>query len=481
MQAAIDAARREAEAAQALVERSRRRMRIGDTIFLPAANPQVRSRVQDDAAVYDSSCIPLMSRHAATNPELIVRRLSGPPRLQRYLSIEQMPRRGKEWVWLSTVSFFVASSFIIGALLFMVGAVAAIFGSPIVSTLAGWQMDAWKESTIVNHCYFVGHCYFVIGAYLGWFEVINVGRDERRLWASPDDGLSRSGYWAALLYFLGTLPFQVATTTMVLSPSVGGAGLLWLVWLPQAVGGIFYTAAAAIEFQHNRDARCSQRVFWLCALYLTGSILFLIAASAGTVLAGCETHTWSSGCGWLNHEVVELCLVDGLYLIGSIAFCGGGWLQLQMWKSEQFGLGFIREINPLFHKNREAAPSNKGDRDGFAGGWDSQLTLAFFMLNAAVSAINLILNRGWQRYTCRLLGDCSFVKRLLSRDRLGLEELFTSLTGWVASHSMLLLATVVHYTPSLHPYDYLLSLLRGVNTLFLVSGLIRCVRYIVEM
>ncbi len=148
-----------------------------------------------------------------------------------------------------------------------------------------------------------------------------------------------------------------------------------------------------------------------------------------------------------------------------------------MWKSEQFGLGFIREINPIFKAHAAARP----DRDGFAGGTASQLALAVFMLNATVSAINLILNRGWQRHACRFEHECTLFDRLLSQDKLGLEELFTSLTAWVAAHSMLLLATVVHWTPNLHPYDYLLWLMRGVSTLFLASGSVRCARFVVEL
>ena len=46
---------------------------------------------------------------------------------------------------------------------------------------------------------------------------------------------------------------------------------------------------------------------------------------------------------------------------------------------------------------------------------------------------------------------------------------------------MLLLATVVHHTPNLHPYDYLVWLMRGVSALFLASGAVRFERFVVEL
>ena len=45
---------------------------------------------------------------------------------------------------------------------------------------------------------------------------------------------------------------------------------------------------------------------------------------------------------------------------------------------------------------------------------------------------------------------------------------------------MLLLATAVHFTPTLQPYGYLLWLLRGVSMLFLCAGTLRCIKYMEE-
>ena len=60
------------------------------------------------------------------------------------------------------------------------------------------------------------------------------------------------------------------------------------------------------------------------------------------------------------------------------------------------------------------------------------------------------------------------------------EELTNALTSYVASHSMLLLATAVHFMPTLQPYGHLLWLMRGISLLFLVSGVVRCFKYLQE-
>ena len=43
---------------------------------------------------------------------------------------------------------------------------------------------------------------------------------------------------------------------------------------------------------------------------------------------------------------------------------------------------------------------------------------------------------------------------------------------------MLLVATVVHFTPSLEPYNYLVWMMRGISALFLANGALRCMRYL---
>ena len=78
---------------------------------------------------------------------------------------------------------------------------------------------------------------------------------------------------------------------------------------------------------HNRSARPSQRVFWLCFAYLIGSLSFLSAATAALV----ATIAAAAGRG-PTPRAVSRWSVDFAYLVGSLAFLVGAWIALRMWK-----------------------------------------------------------------------------------------------------------------------------------------------------
>ena len=46
---------------------------------------------------------------------------------------------------------------------------------------------------------------------------------------------------------------------------------------------------------------------------------------------------------------------------------------------------------------------------------------------------------------------------------MGANDMMHMVASLVASHSLLLLATVLHSTPTLHPFDYLTHLLRVIE------------------
>lgn len=218
---------------------------------------------------------------------------------------------GDEWRWLNTVAFGVAVSFAMGSMLFIVGA-ATSMAAPLLEELG------WQRRVLVDYAYMIGACYFEIGAYLGWFEVINVGKTRRRLWAGPSEGVSAAGYWGALFYFIGATSFGLSCAVVLYMPEASHTAVVLLEWAPQVVGGACFTIAAAIEQWHNRDAGPGARVSWLCHLYLGGSALFLLAAATGFGLSVCE----------VSSERATMLGVDLPYLLGSICFLGGAWLQV---------------------------------------------------------------------------------------------------------------------------------------------------------
>lgn len=101
-----------------------------------------------------------------------------------WLAAAAKSRHGSEWRWFSTVAFWISSSFIIGSLLFIVGGVSSMIG-PLTGRLAAWQTRA-----LVQYGYLAGGSYFTLGAYLGWFNVINVGVTKVALMAGPRRGFS---------------------------------------------------------------------------------------------------------------------------------------------------------------------------------------------------------------------------------------------------------------------------------------------------
>jgi len=333
--------------------------------------------------------------------------------------------------------------------------------------LDAWGVAKWKERVLIDYSYAIGGVYFTVGSYLGFFEVINVGlpSDERRLFSGPSGGTSASGYWGTLIYFTGAVAYQVAVLVVLLVPDMPFGASLFLSWLPQVAGGVCFTVAAVIEQVHNAGATWQETVFWVCRLYLGGSVLFAVAAITGTVLA------IRGG----DAELATQLGVDLPYLIGSAMFLVGAWMQLQMWKAEQFGLGFIREINLSFKGDIDLADEQR--RYAFV----EQLSLAIYMANGALAALNVCLAYVWHVHADfeRLMLSIS-LGRVEAEALLLTDELMTETVAFIASHCMLLLATAVHFTPSLQPYGYLLWLMRAIAMLMLANAAIRCVRYLSE-
>ena len=403
--------------------------------------------------------------------------------------VNDLPKRGEEWRWLNVVAFFSAAFFGLGSTLFVVGA-----GTSLAAPFLAKQIfDSWKRRALVDYAYGIGGCYFTIGSYLSHYEVINVGRERRRFFSGPSGGTSLAGYWGSLSYFVGACCFQISVTMTVLFPTMAPWVSLSFSWVPQAFGGIGFTLAAIIEQSHNSTATWREYVFWVCWLYLFGSMLFLFAAASGTAMAAAGTKT----------EVRTQLYVDLPYLIGSAFFLFGAWAQLLMWKAEQFGLGFISEINRPSRDwtqsvaaaeaaNNAAPPADipvssssatHSTTDGVASKLVDQLSLAVYLANGALSAVNVSLSYVWHASGARedaVDREARTHVHTSAEKLLEAEELLSDTTAFLAAHCMLLLATAVHFTPTLKPYGHLLWLMRGIAVLLLACGSLRCVKFLHE-
>ena len=110
---------------------------------------------------------------AAAAPEMAARLARDPlhnslmPPIPRTKSLYELPKRdSQDYRFRNTVSFWIAVSFVEGSLLFICGALA--------STLE--LKEAWKQRGLIEFAYFAGSIFYTFGSYLGFFQVINLGR-----------------------------------------------------------------------------------------------------------------------------------------------------------------------------------------------------------------------------------------------------------------------------------------------------------------
>jgi len=412
-----------------------------------------------------------LSTAAAMASMLIAERHSKAARM-KWLASAGEHIHGHKWRWQSTVSFWIAAAFIIGSLLFVLGGLASA-----LRHLTG-MMNDWRGTALVEYGYLAGGTYFTIGAYLGFFNVINAGNARVAFWEPPpDDDFWDAAYWGSLTYLVGALCFQVAVIVVVWFAPTGPEWVkVYLEYGAQAAGGLCFTLAALVEFSHNRSASWRDHVWWLCVWYLLGSVLFLVAAALafGAVLMDdgstlpADLHrralvagpAWDTGIAQVGTLPFSVWAVDVPYTVGSFAFWLGSWVQWRMWRNDQFGLGMLSEVNAAFGAKR-ASP--QGER-----------TEAVSMMAKTVYATLAVLNIG---LAVAFDGSAHGRHELVDDGlRHGLLVAFDQLThiaaDVVASHSLLLLATVLHATPTIEPFNYLTWLLRVVEALWCLAEIL---------
>ena len=142
-----------------------------------------------------------------------------------------------------------------------------------------------------------------------------------------------------------------------------------------------------------------------------------------------------------------------------------------MWKDESFGLGFLSEINRELAKNKQKASDGAAGGGGYlskyaASIWSARLSIMVTTLYATLSVVNIGLVIAWHGTTEGALGEDGGTKEAVL---VGVDETSHMVGSLFFSHTLLLLATVLHSTPTLHPFDYLAHLLRAIEVLFCTS------------
>ena len=331
------------------------------------------------------------------------------------------------WRWRHTVSYWVCVSFILGSLLFVAGC-------------AFWYKRYAYESrkrALVTYPFLLGSVLFTVGGYLGVFQAINVGvRGPSRLWRWAPE---KDGFMGYFYYFVGALVFNVSCA----EPLEMFAGLPgWMkremAWGAAEIGSICFVLGAWREVTNNDCLdvrRCYESgktrtvIFWLSWNNFAGSCFFLLAACAG--------RFDPESPGW----------VYTTYLIGSLNFFVASSMMLYMWKGEQYGLGFIPSINRLVPLRAASVADSALRAAGKGYRRVSKTHFAFLQMYIALTGASFIdFCFATQRFSVysQYHGFAHF------------HEAVASLMGVFMAVGLLIMASVLHHTPRIHPFDKLL-------------------------
>lgn len=232
----------------------------------------------------------------------------------------------KDNPWLGSwaprrISWWVAVLFVVGSVLFAVGALASLFPE----VLGGVLVADWS--------YFVGALLYTIGVYLQILEAINF-RDY--IGAASSDGQEKGFEWfawqprrlsfmAPFVLLIGALLFNVETT-LALAEGLGliEVAALLVTWASITGSALFVVATylQLIETCHGYWCRRPREIsWWLVVLYVLGSIGFLVGSAYGIEVLGLASPA-------------EALIVKLSLLVGSVLFLIGSYLMLPEMFSE---------------------------------------------------------------------------------------------------------------------------------------------------
>lgn len=190
---------------------------------------------------------------------------------------------------LRHLGWWIAILFMIGSALFAVGGVQATW--PDAPALR------WIDQGLIGWVFFVGSLFFTSAAYSQWLEVLNndvtkltqPNRPWPRRWRFIGWCPHNLGYLAASVQLVGTVFFNFSTAAGLI------AGLDWedqdlLVWTPDVLGSICFLVAsqlAVMEVSHRIWSFQPRSLsWWIAAINLLGSVLFMMSAAASFVEPG---------------------------------------------------------------------------------------------------------------------------------------------------------------------------------------------------
>jgi hypothetical protein len=226
---------------------------------------------------------------------------------------------GHEWshLWAPRrIGWWIAVLFMIGSALFAIGGAQGTWPkAPVVR---------WLDPSLTGWIFFAGSLFFTSAAYLQWLEALNndvadsalSARAHPRRWRFLGWRAHNLGYLASAVQLVGTILFNVNTADALI------AGLTWededvLVWTPDMLGSICFlvaSQAALMEVSHHFWSWQPRSLsWWIAAINMLGSVLFMASAVASFVEPGSVTAApWLANFGTFAGAV---CFLVGAYLL----------------------------------------------------------------------------------------------------------------------------------------------------------------------
>lgn len=213
-----------------------------------------------------------------------------------------------------------------------------------------------------------------------------------------------------------------------------------LEWGAAIVGGLCFFLGGVAEWRENIGGHMLG--LGISFMNTFGGFFFVIAGVAGIFPRIDEDkllYNW---------------LVNFTYLVGSILFFLGSMIGLWMSKKEMFGLAWVPAMN---------TGSDKLEVDGevlrmqaeYGCGTASALQLPFLIMYMLSSAASVIL------FSVTITPGC-----INDSDS---DLAVTSGLHFMLSHGILLLASVIHHTPTARPFNWLLHYMRLFMCLYFVN------------
>jgi hypothetical protein len=353
------------------------------------------------------------------------------------------------WKFRRTLTYWISVMYLEGSILFLIGAMYSL--SELAHTFHK------VELALVQTAYLIGGVCFTLGSYAGLLDVINVKADgnDVLLWPCGPKWRQQRAVgnvnWKAftgyISYLSGALLYNVNTIAGYLK--LGPIEETAFVGVTALAGALAFLLGSLLECQVNKvwEMKVLRGAWWISMANLVGSVGYTIAGFSMLVkVEGTSNVDW---------------LVNVPYLVGSAGFMVGAWFTMWLWKCEQYGLGFMPEMNEV--QNREEAPDfilsvHAEYGCGRASPWQLPF-LTMYLFNATGSVLLCGMALFWSHQ------DFAY-------------ELFEAVLNFALSHGVMLLGSVVHHVPTARPHSWLLVYMRGVLLFYTLNTWLNVVRHI---